>query len=632
MLVILAAVTLNSIFGNNIIGIATNGALNYAEEQQKELGMLNDVSDMLGEITGDTDKPMTPTITLSGTKGINDIYTSNVTVTISINKGIEQTGSIKLHYKINDGEEQITEEDVSFEIDTEGTTTITAWAENEKGNVSGNAEVSFTINKTVPSNPTISLNGTEGDNNYYKSNVGVTINAGNASNISSIKYKVEGANPIEETEVQGTTANFEITADGTSTITAYIINSAGLTSETITQEVNKDTTSPSTASIALSGEAGETSITVNANGEDSTSGIASYIFQYSTTSKTEGFTTKEEVQNTSNSCTFEYQDLTSNTTYYLRVIVKDRAGNTTESSVIEQRIEQKEINFAELTEEEINGMVGKYIGYTPVSGNFTSSSTYNGYGSSKYFSTDSTLKWRILEVTDNTLTLISDTTANPTFGLESYNGYNNGVKLLNDACAAMYSNSSLGAIGRSINITDIENHSRFDKTTSSEYGVNYGTEFDITYDYTTYYPRIHTQEKTLEASKQNQWYTGYSSGRVTGKMTSYSYEMSTSYMDPAFLELFRYQAGAETNLSNYWIATRCLNMMDWEDGSAMFRWGLFCVESGSVSYKMLYWDDNAITASWAYALRPIVDINLSKVTVGLSGDGSSGSPYSIDAK
>ena len=596
MLVILAAVTLNSIFGNNIIGIATNGALNYAEEQQKELGMLNDVSDMLGEITGDTDRPMMPSVTLVGTKGNNDIYTSNVTVEIRINRGIEQTGAIKIHYQINDGEEQITEEDVSLEVDTEGTTTIIVWAENERGNISDKQEVSFTINKTAPSNPTISLNGTEGDNNYYKSNVGVTINAGNASNISSIKYKVEGANSIEETEVQGTTANFEITADGTSTITAYIINSAGLTSETITQEVNKDTTSPSTASIALSGEAGETSITVNANGEDSTSGIASYIFQYSTTSKTEGFTTKEEVQNTSNSCTFEYQDLTSNTTYYLRVIVKDRAGNTTESSVIEQRIEQKEINFAELTEEEINGMVGKYIGYTPVSGSYTSSLTYNGYGNSLYFSTDSTLKWRILEVTDNTLTLISDTTANPTFGLESYNGYNNGVKLLNDACAAMYSNSSLGAIGRSINITDIENHSRFDKTTSSEYGVNYGTEFDITYVYTPYYPRIHAQEKTLEASKQNQWYTGYSSGRVTGKMTSYSYEMSTSYMDSVFLELFRYQAGAETNLSNYWIATRCLNMMDWEDGSAMFRWGLFCVESGSIDYELLYWDDNGITS------------------------------------
>ena len=106
---------------------------------------------------------MSPTITLSGTKGNNDIYTSNVMVTISINKGLEQTGTIKLHYKINDGEEQISEDDVSFEIDTEGTTKVTAWTENEKGNLSNNAETSFAINKSLPSTPTISLNGTEGE-------------------------------------------------------------------------------------------------------------------------------------------------------------------------------------------------------------------------------------------------------------------------------------------------------------------------------------------------------------------------------------------------------------------------------------------------------------------------------------
>ena len=192
VLVILAAVTLNSIFGSNIIGLATNGAINYAEEQQKELGMLNDVSDLLGDITGDTDRPMSPSITLNGTKGNNDIYTSNVMVTISINKGLEQTGTIKLHYKINDGEEQITEEDVSFEISEEGTTKITAWTENEKGNLSDNYETSFTIYKTAPSTPTISLNGSEGESGYYITDVGVTINAGDASNVASIKYKVEG--------------------------------------------------------------------------------------------------------------------------------------------------------------------------------------------------------------------------------------------------------------------------------------------------------------------------------------------------------------------------------------------------------------------------------------------------------
>ena len=558
MLVILAAVTLNSIFGNNIIGIATNGALNYAEEQQKELGMLNDVSDMLGEITGDTDRPMMPSVTLVGTKGNNDIYTSNVTVEIRINRGIEQTGAIKIHYQINDGEEQITEEDVSLEVDTEGTTTIIVWAENERGNISDKQEVSFTINKTAPSNPTISLNGTEGDNNYYKSNVGVTINAGNASNISSIKYKVEGANPIEETEVQGTTANFEITADGTSTITAYIINSAGLTSETITQEVNKDTTSPSTASIALSGEAGETSITVNANGEDSTSGIASYIFQYSTTSKTEGFTTMDTVDSTSNSCTFTYQGLTSNTTYYLRVIVKDRAGNTLPSTAVSVTTKKSGMSDTELANN-----VGKYVDYTPVSGTFTSEGQYNG-SSNQNFSTISGLKWQILDVSDNKLILISDTVVNTGFYLKDANGYNNGVLLLNNACKTMYSNESLGAVARSLDIDDIEKVSSYDKTAySNVYGEIYGLEYDISGN-DHRYPNIFADEKTgapngvygtrYDLSDQDNYvkdYTvsGYNSN-TKGKLTYYTYTMSTSYMNSTYLDMF-------TNSTDYWLASRC---------------------------------------------------------------------------
>ena len=615
---------LNSIFGNNIIGIATNGALNYAEEQQKELGMLNDVSDMLGEITGDTDRPMMPSVTLVGTKGNNDIYTSNVTVEIRINRGIEQTGAIKIHYQINDGEEQITEEDVSLEVDTEGTTTIIVWAENERGNISDKQEVSFTINKTAPSNPTISLNGTEGDNNYYKSNVGVTINAGNASNISSIKYKVEGANSIEETEVQGTTANFEITADGTSTITAYIINSAGLTSETITQEVNKDTTSPSTASIALSGEAGETSITVNANGEDSTSGIASYIFQYSTTSEKEGFTTALEVQNTANSCTYTYQGLASDTTYYLRVIVKDRAGNTLVSMTITEETEK-----AGMTADTLIGKVGEYVNYTSVSGNFTSQEVYNGYAN-QIFSTDTSLEWRILDVdvSENILTLISDTTANTGFYLADYNGYNNGVLLLNNACKAMYSNSSLGAKGRSIKIEDIEAHSSYSGASLRQFSAS-----------DRYYPNIFSKEETgapdgtylgsLGRSEQTEYVTGYSSGTFgafRGKQTYYSYTMSTTYMTSIYLELFRYQAGTETNLNTYWLASRCV---DW--GSyASFK--LFQVVDGSVAKAQYLYLSNSASLSYSADVRPIIEIDLNQVKVGTMGTGKLLDPYSIVAK
>ena len=617
VLVILAAVTLNSIFGSNIIGIATNGAINYAEEQQKELGMLNDVSDMLGDITGDTDRPMSPTITLSGTKGNNDIYTSNVMVTISINKGLEQTGTIKLHYKINNGEEQITEEDVSFEVSEEGTTTIIAWTENEKGNLSDNYETSFTINKTAPSNPTIALNGTEGENGYYISDVGVTINAGDASNVTSIKYKVEGANPIAETEVQGTTATFDITQDGTSTITAYIINNAGLTSEEITEVVNKDTVAPSTATIALSGEAGETSISVTANGQDATSGVASYAFQYSTTNEENSFTTMDTVDNTSNSCTFTYQGLASNTTYYLRVIVKDKAGKTTPSTAVSTTTKK-----AGMSDTELASNVGKYVDYTPVSGSFSDhvGTTYNGSNNNSQMSTITNLRWRILEASDNTLTLISDTIANTDFTLEGPNGYNNGVLLLNNACKAMYSNSNLGAIGRSLNIDDIEAYSTYEGASLSEYTPS-----------NTYYPNIFALELTgsingtygsrYDLSEQEEYITGSAqASTLRGKLTYYEFTMSTSTMkSQIYVDLF-------SSSTDTWLASRCVNL---GSGAAFFE--MFYVNNSSVDTGWLYYSPNS-NYRHSYAIRPVVEIDLSKVNVGLTGDGGADTPYSIEAK
>ena len=174
--------------------------MGYAEEQQKELGMLNNVSGILSDFLGDSNKPMAPSVTLEGTKGSNNIYTSDVTANISINRGLEEAGTIKLHYSLSGAktqEEQVVEEDVSIQITEEGTTTITAWTENDKGNLSDKVETVVTINKTAPSTPTISLNGTNGEKGYYISDVGVTISAGEtATDVSRIKYKVEGANPI----------------------------------------------------------------------------------------------------------------------------------------------------------------------------------------------------------------------------------------------------------------------------------------------------------------------------------------------------------------------------------------------------------------------------------------------------
>lgn len=65
-------------------------------------------------------------------------------------------------------------------------------------------------------------------------------------------------------------------------------------------------------------------------------------------------------------------------------------------------------------------------------------------------------------------------------------GYNNGVKLLNDACSSLYSNASKGITARSLNIDDIEKYMNETKLSEvHEYknissGVNYGKQVSVT--------------------------------------------------------------------------------------------------------------------------------------------------------
>ena len=103
--------------------------------------------------------------------------------------------------------------------------------------------------------------------------------------------------------------------------------------------------------------------------------------------------------------------------------------------------------------------IGDYVAYSPGSETASSyplSMAESGYTSDQTISRDS-LNWRVLSINDDgTVNLVSDTTTSQTIGFGNAVGYNNGVFLLNDIASSLYSNSSLGATARSINIEDIE--------------------------------------------------------------------------------------------------------------------------------------------------------------------------------
>ena len=82
--------------------------------------------------------------------------------------------------------------------------------------------------------------------------------------------------------------------------------------------------------------------------------------------------------------------------------------------------------------------VGDYVDYTyDTASAYSLSKTYSGYSSNQTISQTNSLKWRILSIENNQVTLISSIPTEESVCLTGALGYNNGVYLLNDICAKL---------------------------------------------------------------------------------------------------------------------------------------------------------------------------------------------------
>ena len=115
--------------------------------------------------------------------------------------------------------------------------------------------------------------------------------------------------------------------------------------------------------------------------------------------------------------------------------------------------------------------IGKYTGYTG--------------GTAEQSIPQEELNWRVLGQDDKgNILLISGAPTKAGLGFRGYVGYNNYETVLNDACKALYSNTTLGATARSITMEDIDKYlggSKYDKTTfRGGYSYGYQNENAIT--------------------------------------------------------------------------------------------------------------------------------------------------------
>ena len=170
------------------------------------------------------------------------------------------------------------------------------------------------------------------------------------------------------------------------------------------------------------------------------------------------------------------------------------------------------------------------------------------------------LNWRVLDVQNGQVRLISEVPTESKIELKGYNGYNNAVKLIDDACSTLYTNRQLASTVQNLKIEDITKYMKIQPTEDS-------TQYSPT---NIKYPKIleteenQTVEKTnststkLGVSSQESFVTGNDiSSTTTLKKTYWFQSMNNtdSFIDNKYYELFTNNG---KDYPTYWISSRCV--------------------------------------------------------------------------
>ena len=284
--------------------------------------------------------------------------------------------------------------------------------------------------------------------------------------------------------------------------------------------------------------------------------------------------------------------------------------------------------------------IGDYVNYTPTTINLGSSEIvenldlYSGNTDANYNKTtganpitqETGLKWRVLDKTpEGEIRLISEMPTTSVIRIEGAEGYNNGVKLLDDFCSELYNNLSLTSKVQNLKIEDIEGK-LMPAILSEVCAVPYGTSpYTITSN--KMYPKIWEQEvgAIINGIPQNGMidlsdpisYT--TEGVVTAttsiqaRVTNWSKNFGTSnnnqFVQDIYHELFIRKDG--TIYPYYYMSSRAVRYID-DIGIA------FCIRRSSNSLIgevgcMPSWDERSDSTG---SMRPVVTLKSNVKVIG----------------
>jgi len=267
--------------------------------------------------------------------------------------------------------------------------------------------------------------------------------------------------------------------------------------------------------------------------------------------------------------------------------------------------------------------IGDYVNY----GDYLKAKTYTaaiaqtGYTSDQTFTTETDTKWKVLDVTGNQITLVSEEPMNTSNGidnnglyLQGATGYNNAETVLNNMCSTLYTTSK--GVGRSMTWDDVAKVTGFDqlpieaKAKHWYYDTmdDFASSYQATYNYTNAYtPDVNNGTTQTNFSATNTWEKMDYSWEYTGSDIPYSLDTLGLVIPRSIFDMVFGPDVRDYNYDNayyYWLASRAVNANSSGAGFEVGGVGYGYADSG---FDGLF-DSYGGSGSYDNSVRPAVSL------------------------
>ena len=319
----------------------------------------------------------------------------------------------------------------------------------------------------------------------------------------------------------------------------------------------------------------------------------------------------------------------------------------------EGEIQTKEIIYDGLTRKEFEEIkekvkVGGYVNYTPTSSTMQTDPSKTGYGAKETLTTDTSAKWRILSIDEDTGKVLI-TTQGPVnkVTLQGATGYLFGANELHRLCEKLYSNTSKNLAAKSMTIEDLNKACNY---TAQESNIRYAwypadaTDEElkpVTVEGKLYTARRHTSSLAVGINRPR-FYTWDDENGIRHMATNENaYNDKIGKTTPILTSLpiesyYTYNPGLNKPLINDILGGNKSNkgwMASAYDGIDLnTQYAYFVMRyaySGLVHGSYLY-DSAGFEGNHTYGLRPVVSFNINRLNISdTTKTGTETAPWEI---